>query len=506
MTYPPGGQWQPNDPNQPGSNPFPAQPGGYPQRGYPQQQGGYPQTGPQGYPQQGYPQQGYPQQPQTGPQGFQQPPQTGPQGFAQPTQQYGQPQWGGVPSQGYGETPKKKGKGPIIGAIAAVVVVALGVGATFFVLNKSEPGKGGEDNPTQAATNLVNSLSQGDVLGVLESLTPAESSLLVDFNAKTTKRLQELNVYKKDANPNKLHGASVQAQNLKYDEKGAEKVNDHLTITKLVGGTVSLHADVKELPLTDDFMKAAFPNGIDSKPTDEKIDIAKVVKESGEPIRIATVKSDDKWYPSLFYTVADYALQAAHKDWPDQPIADNGAGNADDAVKEMIQAAINGDAERIIELLPPDEMGALHDAGPALLEEMGRPSASGVEVSKLETESTEAESGGTRVMLKEIEVKADGETYHVTKDGDCYAVEAQGEKQQFCAKDVAAQMGESDLSPDMRTALTHLASGLLKNTGVVATEVDGKWYVSPLRTYSELGLSAISDLTPEDVLALVSNS
>jgi hypothetical protein len=40
---------------------------------------------------------------------------------------------------------------------------------------------------------------------------------------------------------------------------------------------------------------------------------------------------------------------------------------------------------------------------------------------------------------------------------------------------------------------------------VVATEVDGKWYVSPLRTYSELGLSALSDLTPEDVIALVSN-
>lgn len=495
MTYPPGGQWQPNNPNQPGSNPFPAQPGGYPQQGYPQQ-GGYPQTGPQGFP----------QQPQTGPQGFQQP-QYGQQGQYGQQQQfgqdpYGQPQFGG----GFGEAPKKKRKGPIIGAIAAVVVVALGVGATFFVLNKSDAGSGGEDNPTQAATNLVNSLSQGDVLGVLESLTPAESSLLVDFNAKTTKRLQELNVYKKDADPNKLHGASVQAANLKYDEKGAEKVNDHLTITKLVGGTVSLHADVNELPLTEEFMEAAFPDGLDSKPTDEKIDIAKVVKESGEPIRIATVKVDDKWYPSLFYTVADYALQAADKEWPSTPIANNGAGSPDDAVKEMVQAAINSDAERVIELLPPDEMGALHDAGPALLEEMGRPSPSGVEVTKLETETADAETGGTRVMLKEIEVKADGGTYHVTKDGDCYTAEGEGESQKICAEDLAKEMGNSRTSSEMQQALTHLASGLMKNTGVVTTEVDGKWYVSPLRTYSELGLSAISDLTPEDVLALVSNS
>lgn len=496
MTYPGGGQWQPNDPNQPGSGGFPAQqPGGYQQPGY-GQPGGYPQTGPQGFP----------QQPQTGPEGFPQQPQTGPQGFGQPQYgqpQYGQqPQYGGLPAYG-GVPPKKRGKGPIIGAIAAVVVVALGVGATFFVLNRSEAGSGGEDNPTQAATNLVNSLSQGDVLGVLESLTPAESSLLVDFNAKTTKRLQELNVYKKDADPNKLHGASVQAENLKYDEKGAEKVNDHLTITKLIGGTVTLHADVNDLPLTEDFMDAAFPDGVSSKPTDEKIDIAKAVKDNGEPIRIATVKVDDKWYPSLFYSVADYALLDAGKKWPTQSIPNNGAANAGDAVKELVQAAINSDVERVIELLPPDEMGALHDAGPALLDEIGTPAATNVQVTKLETESADAESGGTRVMLKEIEVKVDGETYHVTKDGDCYTAQAQGETQKFCAADVAESMGNSDMKPELKQALSHLASGMLKNTGVVATEVDGKWYVSPLRTYSELGLTALSDLTPDDVIALV---
>jgi len=509
VTYPPGGQWQPQDPNQPG---------GYGQQGYGQghpQQGGYPQSNPQGFPQPQAGPQGFPQQPQTGPQGFPQQPQTGPQGFPQTgpqPQQYGQPpygqqpNYGGLAGGGYGETPKKKGKGPIIGAIAAVVVVAVGIAATVFVLNRSEAGSGGEDNPTQAATNLVDSLSQGDVLGVLESLTPAESSLLVDFNSKTTKRLQELNVYKKDADPNTLHGASVKAANLKYDEDGAEKVNDHLTITKLIGGTVTFHSDVSDLPLTEDFMKAAFPDGVNSEPTDEKVDIAKVVRESGEPIRIATVKVDDKWYPSLFYTVADYGLRSAKKEWPSKPIPNNGAGSADDAVKEMVQAAINGDAERVIELLPPDEMGALHDAGPALIDELGSPKSSGVEVTKLETESTKAETGGQRVMLKDIEVKSDGQTYHVTKNGDCYTAEGEGETQQLCASDIAGELGTSKMSADMQQALTHLASGLLKNTGVVATEVDGKWYVSPLRTYSELGLSALSDLTPEDVIALVSNS
>ncbi|GAB3449779.1 flagellar basal body protein FliL [Actinophytocola sediminis] len=487
MTYPgSGGAWQPNDPNQPGSGPFPAQPG------FPQQ-GGYPQ---QGYPQQGgQAQGGYPQQPgyQTGPQptqpGYQPAPGFGP-GYPQPP----------VP-------PKKRGKGPIIGAVAAVLVVAVGVGATIFMLNRDgDSAPGGQASPTDAASNLVNSLSQGDVLGVLESLTPAESALLVDFNAKSTERLKELEVYKQDADPNQLHGASVEAKDLKYDDKKAEKVNDHLTITKLVGGTISLHADASELPFTEEFMNAAFPEGVQGQATDEQVDIAEVVRETGEPIRIATVNVDGEWYPSLFYSVADYALLDAGAEWPKTPIANNGGEDAEAAVKEMVQAAMSSDIERVIELLPPDEMGALHDAGPALLEMMGTPPApaAGVEIANLQTEVTDAESGGKKVLLSELEVTVEGETLKVAKDGDCYVVEMQGESQPMCADDVATQLGESGLTPEQQQAVTNLMSGFMKNTGVVATEFDGKWYVSPIRSYTELGLSAISDLTAEDVLALVS--
>jgi hypothetical protein len=488
VTYPgSGGQWQPNDPNQPGSDPFPAQPG-YPQQGG-YQQGGYPQ---QGYPQQGYPQQGGYAQP-----GYQ----AGPQPGYQPTA-YGQPNYGGL---GTPQPPKRR-RGPIVGAIAAVLVVAVGVAVTIFVLNRSDKTDAGKANPTEAATQLVNSISKGDMLGMLESLTPAESSLLVDFNAKSTERLKDLNVYKQDADPNKLHGASIEAKNLKYDEKNAEKVNDHLTITKLVGGTVSLHADVNELPFTKEFMDAAFPGGTNAEPTDEQLDIAEMVRETGEPIRIATINDGGSWYPSVFYTLADYALQSAGKDWPSESIANNGADDAEGAVKEMVQAAVNSDAERAIELLPPDEAGALHDAGPALLEEMGPSRPADVEVTKLETEVTDAESGGQKVMLSEVEVVAEGQTYNVKKDGDCYTAEGEGETEQICAGDAATEMGGTSSSPELQQALTNLMSGLFKNTGVVATEFDGKWYVSPLRTYTELGLSATSELTSEDVIALVTQS
>ncbi|OLF15102.1 flagellar basal body-associated FliL family protein [Actinophytocola xanthii] len=490
MSYPgSGGPWQPNDPNQPGSGPFPAQPQqGYPQQGYPQQ--GYPQQG--GYQQGDYPQQaGY--QPQPGHP-------TGPQPVQPAYQAYGQPGYG----PGGPQAPRKR-KGPVIAAIATVLVIALGVAGTVFFLNRGGDDQAGQANPTEAATNLVNSLSQGDVLGVLESLTPAESALMVEFNARSTQRLKELNVYKDDADPNKLHGASIEAKNLKYDEKGAEKVNDHLTITKLIGGTVGVRADLREMPFTQEFLDAAFPEGVAvNESTNEQVDVADIVKETGQPIRIATVNVDGEWYPSLFYTVADYALTSAGKKWPSTSIPNNGTDDAEGAVKEFVQASINSDVERVIELLPPDEMGALHDAGPALLEEMGGTTpAAGVEISTLETEVTDAESGGKKVMLAELEVTVEGETVKIRRDGDCYVAEVQGENQPLCAEDVGKEIGGTGMSPEMQQALTHLATGMLKNTGVVVTEFDGKWYVSPLRTYTELGLSAMSDLTPEDVIALV---
>ncbi|MDQ3579964.1 MAG: DUF2076 domain-containing protein, partial [Actinomycetota bacterium] len=379
MTYPgSGGQWQPNDPHQPhggpGSGPFPAQQPGYPQQGYPQQ-GGYPQTGPQQA--QGYPQTG-PQQPQYGQQGY------GQQGYDQ----------GGQYAHAYGmptEPPKKKSTGKIVGVIVAVVAVAAGAGFGVWQFTK-ESVAAGADNPTAAATSLVNAIGQGDVAGLLTQLAPAERDLLATLNSETTKELQRLEVYKGDVDPNKIQGFELKTENLRFDEGAAEKVNDHITITKLVGGTLTVSSDMSKMPFTEEFMDAAFPKGVTDKPETETIDIAEEVKKNdGEAIRIATVKVGDEWYPSMFYTGADYALKEAKLDWPKQAIAAKGANTPGDAVRQLADAALDGDIERVIELLPPDEMGVLHDVGPVIVDAAGRQKPADVKIVKLETETAKVE-------------------------------------------------------------------------------------------------------------------
>ena len=55
-----------------------------------------------------------------------------------------------------------------------------------------------------------------------------------------------------------------------------------------------------------------------------------------------------------------------------------------------------------------------------------------------------------------------------------------------------------------KQALSHLTEGLFRNgLGVVTTQVDGKWYLSPGRSFFELVLTALRSLQPQDVDALL---
>ncbi|QFU90699.1 flagellar basal body protein FliL [Amycolatopsis sp. YIM 10] len=495
------------------------------------QQGGEGQQGGQEYPQQQYPptaQQYYPQTgeqqyyaPQTGEQPYQQQPySTGQQQYAQQgqyQQQYSQEQYyaqqqasGGYPVQPDGApggpgTPKRK-KGLIIGLVIALVV-AVGGGVTWFALAQSSSG--GADTPTLAAQNLANTISSGDVVGLLGTLAPAEASLFTDPIEEAAAELKRLEIIRPEADPKALSGMEIKTEGLVFDESQQQQVNDHLTITKLTGGKITVTADFTKIPLTKDFLEATLDaDDLPSGPETETIDIAEEVrKNKGEPVRIATVKVDDAWYPSLLYTIADYALLEEKTEWPAQGIAANGAGSSTDAVKELLQAALDADIKRVIELLPPDEMGALQDAGPAILEAAGKEKPSGAKVLKLETESSNV-GGGTRATLTALELQGpDGEDFKLSKDNDCYSVTMEGRTERMCASELADLVeseSDSSMPPAVRQALTSLGTGILKQgVGVITTEVSGKHYVSPIRTLNEQGMTILRSLKPEDIKALL---
>ncbi|MFI9008321.1 flagellar basal body protein FliL [Actinosynnema sp. NPDC053489] len=508
MTYPGGGggEWPPqNDPyGQPqGGHPQQGHQGGYPQTG-PQPQQGYPQTGPQGFGQPGHQQPGY-QQPGHPQAGYQQP------GYQQPGYQQefgGQPPYG-QPPYGYagGEPPKKKRTGLVVTAIVAVLALAAGTVATVWALRSSDDVAAGSENPSTAANNLLSALGSGDVLGIMNGLAPAEAKLSKDYTEATIDEAKRLEILKKDADPNKVSGVQIKSEGIKFDDAAAEKVNDHLTINKVVEGRITVTSDVKQIPLTDKLVDALGSDLQKAGTETETLDFAKEKADrGGKPIGIATIKVGDEWYPSLFYTIANAALEEEDLKWPAQGIAPAGAGSANDAAKQLVEKALDGDVKGVIALLPPDEMGVLQDVGPVILDQVGRTPATGAKLVELETDSKDVK-GGSLLTIRKLVVEAEGETVEISRDGDCYNATAQGQSQRLCADEITQlveQQGGRDIPRAAVDVIARVGAQVLKDgIGVVATEVDGKWYVSPFRTYSELFLTLMRGLEPKDVDELI---
>lgn len=422
-------------------------------------------------------------------------------GYGPPGAQY--PAYGPLPPQ----PPQRRRTGMIVGSLVAVIALAAaGVATYVFAFAGSAAGA---PSPKEAAVNLVNALGSNDVVGLLDGLAPAEGAVAKDYLSESLDQLKRLEVIKPDTRAEQITGFAFRAENLVFDDAAEEKVNDHLSITKLIDGKITISSDWSQVPLTEKFLKRVFPDGVPANET-EIIDVSDEIAESDdrEPIRIATVKVDGEWYPSLFYSIADAALQDEGKQWPAEPIAGNGADSPEAAVKQLVEAVLRADAKRAIELTPPDEMAALHDAGQLLVEAAGDDEPADVKLTELSTRVDDV-AGGKRVSLTRLSAEnGDGEKVSVEVNGDCVKVDDNGDRQEVCGKDLAemvadfAELDGSSLTDDQLAAIERVAVGYL-HTGLVTTKVDGKWYVSPSRSVGDISTGFLRELRPGDLEALI---
>lgn len=517
--------------------------------------GWQPPTGPQGWPQQGPggnpPQpggtyggppggpQGWQQQPPTGPQGWpQQPggsnyggPPSGPQGWQQPPTQTFPPQGPGGPGgpgqpwnvQGpAGGEPPKKSKTPLIVALVVVVALVAAAGVWFFAFRNQNSttagGSGGESTPEQSVTALFSTLSNSDPIGLADQLDPAEAALFTDLNTDILDQLKRLEVLSSDASAESLTGTKITVDGLTY--AGApEVINDHLQIVKLNGGTITVESSPANVPLSDSF-KNTFGSELDQlQPQTQTVNIAdEVAKNDGEPFRIATVQRDGKWYVSFFYSIADNATHAAGLPNPtaNDAIAADGQESPEAAVQYLIDAIQDGNLSNVIAITPPDEMGALHDYGRLVLEQSDSNSFSndlqdlGVTIGDVEWDVTDV-TGGKKVALKSLTITADGQTASIVRDpsSGSLTISAPGQGEltidDSTIDTYIAQYGETDLDPQLLEIIKREFKQII-GLGLVTTQVDGQWYVSPMRTVGDVSTSLLQGLEPGDIEYLISLS
>ena len=443
-------------------------------------------------------------------------PYTGQYGSQHPGQ-YGSPHGGGPPTPPgtpypgvYGPLPSQpeppKRTGLVIGSLVAVIaLVAAGVATYLFAF----AGSAGASTPKEAAVNLVDALSKNDVVGLLDGLAPAEGAVVKDYLGESLDELKRLGVIKPEARPEQITGIAFKAEELVFDDAAEEKLNDHLAITKLIDGKITLSSDWSKVPLTEKFLKRAFPDGVPRNES-QTIDVGDEIAKSndGKPVRIATVKVDGDWYPSLFYSIADAALQDEGKRWPAQAIAARGADSPEAAVQQLLEAALRGDAKRAIELTPPDEAAALHDVGQLVVEAAKDGQRSDGTLKELKTR-VEDVAGGKRVSLSKLTMEnGEGETFSIEVDGDCAKVDDNGDRQELCGKDLAQMIADfaepngRRLTDDQLGAIERATVGYL-HSGLITTKVGGKWYVSPARSLGDFSTGFLRKLRPGDLETLI---
>lgn len=409
-------------------------------------------------------------------------------------------------------------------AVAAATLFVAGGGA--FAAGQIEAlgaADGGAKSPEGAVEAMFESLSQNDVLGVLDHLAPGEREVVKDATVDYVGELSRLGVLSDDLDLSAVPGFEFSYAGMTY---AAEQANERVWLVEVTGGTMTVGVNTAELPVGD-LLFERLELATTSTSETATVDIAEQLGD--DELRVAVVEDGGSYYVSSFYTAAELAAASAGYTMPAAPIPAAGAATPEDAVRGMIDAATELDVAGLIALTPPDEMAALHDYGQILVELADDALAeSDIEsdldgwtfsVDALDLEQVEV-TGGIKLQPTHIAVRgADDEGRRfdasATKvDETCvdYSLTAVDVPEggapdevamsgQACAADIESAFGDSDVPIEVQQIAERMV-GQLGRLGVVAVEVDGLWYVSPSRSVTDVLLVAMEGLEGGDLETL----
>ncbi len=413
-------------------------------------------------------------------------------------------------------------------ARAAAVVIALGLagGGAALAINAGS-STGGSATPEAAVEQLLASLSNEDLLGAAEVIEPAERATLVDTGVSISEELVRLEVLSPDLDLGALTGVDLRFDNLTLR---SVPIRSDVTDVFIDGGSSRASIDVSQLPLGKLILDRA------------PADLLNFTDSVSSPISstnpIAVVKRDGRWYVSLWYSVAENARLAASQPTPsaaDRPVP-IGADSPEGAVERLIREAARLDPRTVIGMLDPEEMAALYDYAPLFL--------------------PQAESAANDALQAAIDADTtwtiDSIGLSSTVDGRLATVRLDGFEGSLTSPDVKAHLSladgnidatwtasdytggsytasykvrdgctifetdNPDMGPafdscDQPDAMGPFGLGLFGlpgfgldpmgalDQGIVTRKVDGKWFVSPIRTVTTAMLAGLRAVSPEDL-------
>ncbi|MGH2726672.1 MAG: hypothetical protein ACRDKS_06820 [Actinomycetota bacterium] len=367
--------------------------------------------------------------------------------------------------------------------VAIVVGLIAMVGGAVFFSRSLGSNEGGADTPVAAVQRMFDALSDQDALGVLETLLPSERDQLRGPLQDITRELGRIGILSKDLDLGSISGIELNFTGLKF---ATDQIAPGVNTVTLEAGTSTYTIDPAHSPL------GSFVRGL--LPAEARNVIKGNDDLSKDEAAFTTIKEGDKWFVSLWYSVAEAARVDAKAPVPDfgNGLAARGADTPEAAVEQFIRAAVLLDVRRLIELTPPEEARALHDYAPLFIDaaEAGAREARkayDAEVSKL---VLTGRVDGNRALVKIGDLAFSARVpelgMSIDFDGTCATVAGgffgTGAPIRQCNKGLGSVAGVPNVpTPDM---------------GFVAVREGGKWYVSPTGTILDGMLAVLNVLEP----------
>jgi hypothetical protein len=406
--------------------------------------------------------------------------------------------------------PKKSRK---LGRFAVLGVGLAGVvGGGAFAYTQFT-GKEKANTPEQAVEQFYTSISQGDAIGLAQSLSPGERDVLLDSMVPMIGEMSRLGLLDENIDLNKVKGVDGTLTDFAAT---STMLRDDLAAVKVTSGNLVTNFNPKDFPIGD-LIRDAFGDEIDNAtPTS---DSTSLVNNNETPIVVEKVGR--RWYVSFNQSVAESwrnedPTRKVPAKWAG--VAPKGADSPEAAVTEMMQAVGDLKTRRILELVPPDEIPALHDYAGEFLPDVEEAAAEANKYFKLKVSpqlrTEKITSDRSLVSLidvpfdlsgefegnvfsatykaKKIDaslLSAEGEKSSLSYQGECLTIVVEGDEEKACGQEELGELFSNitgqpvDTSQLFGESGNTCTKGLPKpKLGMVTVKRDGKWYVSPART------------------------
>jgi hypothetical protein len=391
----------------------------------------------------------------------------------------------------------------LIGLIALAVIAIAAVAVATMNAGRSNDGA---DSPEAAMQKLFDGLSEENLVAAVDAFLPGEADPVVQYTGSIGSELKRLEVLSDDVSPTAVGGINMEFSDLEFR---TENIADGFVRVYVTNGDAMIDIDPSELPLGRMVLDNLPQDGRDALNEDPPPESDSM---AGGDFYMVAVEEDGSWYLSYMYTVMDLIFSETGYGTPDfgAGLAPIGADSADAAVENAFRELLSLDLEGLIGMLPPTEMRALYDYMPLVMDDYNETvgafgSFITIDLHSLGTSVADADGGAKRVTIDSFDIEfssffleIDGA---ITFDGACFdiTINDQGgalsgfgaavpEHINTCDADLAGALGSDITGVETPDFLGDLGSA---ETGLIAVEEDGRWYVSPTETLGDAVLQGL---------------